>query len=154
MTEQTTDLAGRVRQALDAADLSGWISDTENYSVEPLSDEGAHIDVEVWSDGTWTHTSLITAEVERIVQLVRAVLAGGWQAEVAALGIVDTTDALLAECARRGWDPVVSHEGARWYADANQFSLPSPLAYADTPAEALARAFLAAHAAGTGEGAR
>ena len=98
------------------------------------------------------------SRAEEAVSLVRAVLASGWRAEVAAYGIVPDTDSMLEACAARGWawsstsDPEPTATLWKRGADPD-----GPLgdyygrgAYADTLAEALAKALLMAFAAEAG----
>lgn len=149
MTTPTDPTAARIERALAAAGLG----DCEVRHAQPHSalivvdDTFLRITrVDFNSEGV-----SVGLDDERVVALVRAVLAGGWAADVAELGVVPTVDAMLAYAAGRGWWSEVSNGASGWFAGlsmgggwfANDHGR-------DTPAEALGRALLLAVA---GEGA-
>ena len=120
--------------------IGGWIVGCDGFADFPMViiDDG---DVDLVG-------RFLTPTHERVVALVRAVLSGGWMAEVADLGIEPTTDAIMAECERRkfwAWSVArtTTKDWGYWAAiQTNVINVVS--AHADTPTEALALALLRA----------
>ena len=157
--ERALAMAGRqridVRRLDDGAEYGGyiyrtggWIVGCDPFDLYPMVivDDGT-VDL----DGRF-----LTPDHERVVALVRAVLAGGWAASIAELGVVPTVDAMLAECARLGWWTMIESSINRvtWFAricpwDGDAFD---KAASRNTPAEALAVALVRGVLAGEGAG--
>ncbi|HXH57925.1 hypothetical protein [Iamia sp.] len=151
--ERALAMAGRqridVRRLDDGSEHGGYIYRTGGWIV--ACDPFDAFPMVIVDDGTVDLDGrFLIPDHERVVALVRAVLAGGWAASIAELGVVPTVDAMLAYAKQRGHTATVCTRayGDSWATlDDNDHG-----AYADTPAEALALALLRALLAGEGAG--